>query len=340
MRVGVFSGLYEVTLFFRYLALFSLSGLCLMPQVSFAKQIEVDGRAYLSLATVGNHFGMRGHWYEADEVFRLSSQQTTIDFTKNSRFTQINRMPVYLGFSTVELDGQLFMAAADCRHVLQPILTPHAFEDKPEIRRVVIDVGHGGKDNGTRNDNYGLLEKDLALDVSMRLKKLLEKAGFQVKLTRSKDVFIPLEKRSEIANRYGADFFISLHFNSAASPEPSGFEVFALTPQNQPSTKKPKSTKEDSERFSGNKNDPWNMLAAYHVERALVEGLGGPDRGIKRARFSVLKDLNCPGVLVELGFLSHPETAKKVRSADFRQLLAQSLLQGILTYSNRLHRIR
>ena len=82
------------------------------------------------------------------------------------------------------------------------------------------------------------------------------------------------------------------------------------------------------------------MLAAYHLERALVKGLGGPDRGIKRARFSVLKDLNCPGVLVELGFLSHPETAKKVRSADFRQLLAQSLCQGILTYRNRLHRIR
>ena len=329
-----------MTVFFRYLTLFLLSGLCLMPQASFAKLMEVDGRRYIALVTVGNHFSMRGHWHKADEVFRLSSQQTTIDFTKNSRFTKINQMPVYLGFSTVELDGQLFMAADDYRHVLQPILTPHAFEDKPKIYRVLIDAGHGGKDNGARNDDYGLMEKDLVLDVSMRLKKLLGKTGFQVKLTRSKDVFIPLEKRSEIANRYGADFFISLHFNSAASSEPSGFEVFALTPQNQPSTKKPKPTDEDTERFLGNKNDSWNMLAAYHVERALVEGLGGPDRGIKRARFSVLKDLNCPGVLVELGFLSHPETAKKVRSADFRQLLAQSLYQGILTYRNRLHRIQ
>ncbi len=340
MRVNVFSGLHIVTVFFRYLALFSLSGLCLIPQVSFAKHIEVDGRAYISLNTVGNHLHMRGRWLKVDEIFRLSSRKTDIDFTKNSRFTQINGMPVYLGFSTVELDGQLFMAVDDYRDVLQPILTPHAFEDKPKIHRVVIDVGHGGKDTGARNDNYGLMEKDLVLDVSIRLKELLEGVGFEVKLTRKRDVFIPLEKRSKIANRYGADFFVSLHFNSAASSEPSGFEVFALTPQNQPSTRKPKPTDEDAERFSGNRNDSWNMLAAYHLERALVKGLGGPDRGIKRARFSVLKDLNCPGVLVELGFLSHPETAKKVRSADFRQLLAQSLCQGILTYRNRLHRIR
>jgi N-acetylmuramoyl-L-alanine amidase len=339
MRVGVFSGLSRNNIYCSCLALFWLSVIC-VPQSSFARQIEVDGKAYIDLTTVGSHFGMRGHWHEEDEVFRLASQWTTIDFTKNSRFTKVNRMPVYLGFSTVEMKGHLFMAVTDYQHVLQPILTPQVFKDKPGIQRVVIDAGHGGKDNGARNDDYGLMEKDLALNVAVRLKKLLERSGFQVKLTRSKDVFIPLEKRSDIANRFGADFFISLHFNSAASPKPSGFEVFALTPQNQPSTKKPKITGQDAERFPGNNNDPWNMLAAYHLQRALVQGLGGPDRGIKRARFSVLKGLDCPGVLVELGFLSHPETAKQVRSTDFRQLLAQSLCQGVLAYHERLQRIR
>lgn len=248
-------------------------------------------------------------------------------------------MPVYLGFSTVELDGKLFMAINDYQHVLQPILTPQVFQTKPGIQKIVIDAGHGGKDTGARNDNYGLMEKKLVLDISFRLKELLEKNGFQVKLTRSDDVFIPLEKRSEIANSYGADLFISLHFNSASS-NASGFEVFALTPQNQPSTRYPRVTKKDTERFAGNDHDPWNILAAYYLERALVQGIGGPDRGIKRARFSVLKNLECPGVLLELGFLSHRETARQVRSSDFRQLLAQSLCQGILTYRDRLHRIR
>ena len=339
MRVGVFSGLSGNAKYFSCLALLWL--LCFDgSRTSYALQLEVDGRAYIDLNTVGDHFGMCGHWHETDEVFRLSSRRTTIDFTKNSRFTQINRMPVYLGFSTVEMEGHLFMAVADYQHVLQPILTPQVFKDKPELQRVIIDAGHGGKDTGARNDTYGILEKDLTLNVAVRLKRLLEKAGFQVKLTRSNDVFIPLEKRSKITNRYGADFFISLHFNSAASPEPSGFEVFAMTPQNQPSTKKPKPTDEDAEWFPGNNNDPWNMLAAYHVERALVQGLGGPDRGVKRARFSVLKHLDCPGVLVELGFLSHRKTAKQVRSSEYRQLIAQSLCQGVMTYRERLQRVR
>ncbi len=338
MKGVAFLGWFRVHAFFRGFLFAGVLGLFGL-QIISAQQVEVDGRTYVALTEVGGDFGMRGFWLERDKIFRLSSGKTSIDFTKNSRFTKINQMPVYLGFSTIDLDGTLFMAVSDYQHVLQPILTPQAFQAKPNIRRIVIDAGHGGKDTGARNDNYGLLEKKLVLDVSYRLKELLEREGFQVKLTRSDDVFIPLEKRSEIANRYGADFFISLHFNSASS-DASGFETFALTPQNQPSTKYPRATKEDAERFAGNNNDPWNILAAYHVERALVQGIGGPDRGIKRARFSVLKNLECPGVLLELGFLSHQETAKEVRSSDFRQLLAQSLCQGILVYRNRLHRIR
>ena len=324
---------------FYSLMLCWLLGAC-MPQVLFAKQIEVDGRTYIALTTVAEHFGMHGYWLEEGTICGLSSRQTKLEITKNSRFIQINRMPIYLGFSTVNLENELFLAVADYRHVLQPILTPQFFDARPKIRRVMIDVGHGGKDTGARNGIYGLLEKNLNLDVALRLKRLLEKSGVQVKLTRNRDVYLPLEQRSSLANQFRADLFISLHFNSAASPEPSGFEVFALTPRGQPSTKRPRPTAQDAKQFPGNRYDPWNMLAAYHVERALVQGLGGPDRGVKRARFSVLKYLNCPGVLVELGFLSHVETAKKLRSADFRQLIAQSLHEGILTYRERLQRIQ
>ena len=81
-------------------------------------------------------------------------------------------------------------------------------------------------------------------------------------------------------------------------------------------------------------------MITYYIERALVQGLGGPDRGIKRARWSVLKDIECPGVLTELGFVSHSETAKKVRSPAFRQKLAQSLYNGIVAYRKRLQRIQ
>ena len=79
---------------------------------------------------------------------------------------------------------------------------------------------------------------------------------------------------------------------------------------------------------------------SFHIQNSLVKGLGGPDRGLKRARFLVLKHLDCPGVLVELGFVSHPATAQKLRTAAFRQTLAQSLYEGIVAYGKRLQRIQ
>ncbi|MDP4879632.1 MAG: N-acetylmuramoyl-L-alanine amidase, partial [Opitutales bacterium] len=118
------------------------------------------------------------------------------------------------------------------------------------------------------------------------------------------------------------------------------FESYALTPQYQASSKYAKPEAHDNIAYTGNKQDAWNTLISYHVQRALVQRLGGPDRGLKRARFLVLKHLDCPGVLVELGFVSHPDTAQKLRTAAFRQTLAQSLFEGIVAYRNRLARIQ
>ncbi len=311
-----------------------------MPASLSARQIQVEGKPYVDLATVGKRFGMQAYWLKGYQTYRLRSQWTTIDIVKNGRLLYINRLPVYLGFPTVESKGQLFIAAADYKHSLQPILTPQVFKQRPGIRRVVIDAGHGGQDSGARNDAYGLLEKKLTLDVARRLRALLEPSGFEVVMTRDSDVYIPLAQRSKMANRAKADLFISLHFNAAGSTSASGFESYAMTPQYQASSKYPRPSSKDAKRYAGNDQDPWNALITYHLERALVKRLGGPDRGMKRARWAVLKDLECPGVLTELGFVSHVETAKKLRSPAFRQTLAQSLYEGIVDYRKRLQRIQ
>ena len=305
-----------------------------------ARQIQIEGKSYIDLATVGKTFGMQAYWLQGNHTYRLRSQWTTIDVGKKNRVLYLNRLPIYLGFPTVESKGQLFITRADYQHVLQPILTPQVFKKRPGIRRVVIDAGHGGKDSGALNNTYGLMEKNLTLDVARRLKALLENSGFEVVMTRDSDVYIPLAQRPKVANRAKADLFVSLHFNAASSTSASGFESFALTPQYQASSKYPRPTSKDAKRYRGNEQDPWNTLITYHLERALVQGLGGPDRGIKRARWSVLKDLECPGVLTELGFISHAETAKKVRSPAFRQKLARSLFNGIVDYRKRLQRIQ
>lgn len=342
MWVGVLpvkAGRLTSFMIFQSLALCAVLSFFVPTSLS-ARQIQVGGQPYVDLVTVGKSFGMQPYWLKGYKTFRLRSQWTTIDIGKNGRMLYINQLPIYLGFPTVESKGQLFIATADYKQVLQPILTPQAFKERPGIRRIVVDAGHGGKDSGARNDAYGLLEKNLTLDVARRLKALLERAGFEVVMTRDSDVYIPLAQRPKVANRAKADLFVSLHFNAAGSTSASGFESYALTPQHQASSKYPRPTSRDAKRYPGNDQDPWNALITYHLERALVQGLGGPDRGMKRARWSVLKDLECPGVLTELGFVSHVETAKKLCTPVFRQKLAQSLYEGIVAYRKRLQRIQ
>ena len=311
------------------------------PSISSAQRVEIqyDGRSYVDLATAGAKLGMKAYWLSGHKTFRLRSQWTNIDIGKGKRILYLNSIPIYLGFPTIESSSRLYMAKADYQHVLQPILTPQAFLEKPKLRRIVIDAGHGGKDGGAKNDAYRLHEKDLTLDVSRRLKSMLERRGYEVVMTRDSDVFIPLERRPQIANRAKGDLFISIHFNAASRTTAEGYETFALTPQYQASSKYSEPGRGDSRRYDGNDQDPWNTLLGYHVQRSLVQAMGGTDRGLKRARFLVLKHLDCPGVLLELGFVSNPETARKVRSSSFRQSLAQSLYDGIIQYHKRLQRI-
>ena len=342
MRGGVLPvkvGRSAFGIIFQSLALFAALSF-FMPASLSARQIQVAGKAYVDLLSVGQRFGMQAYWLQGHKTFRLRSQWTTIDLGKQSRMLQINCLPIYLGFPTVESKGQLFIAQADYQHVLKPILTPQVFESRPDVRRIVIDAGHGGKDSGACNHTYGIMEKDLALDVARRLKNLLEGADFEVVMTRDSDVYIPLGQRPKVANRAKADLFVSLHFNAAASTAASGFESYALTPQFQASSKYRRPTGKDAIRYQGNEQDPWNALITYHLERALVQRLGGPDRGMKRARWAVLKSLRCPGVLTELGFMSHAATAKKLRLPAFRQTLAQALFEGIVAYRERLQRIQ
>ena len=161
MRGGVLpvkAGRCVLHVIFQSLALLTALSF-FMPAPLVARQIQVGGKAYVDLLSVGEGFGMRAYWLQGYQTFRLRSQWTTVDVGKNSRMLWMNRMPIYLGFPTVESKGQLFVAQADYQHVLKPILTPQVFESPPTVRRIVIDAGHGGKDSGACNHTYGLWRK-------------------------------------------------------------------------------------------------------------------------------------------------------------------------------------
>jgi len=301
--------------------------------------VQVKGTEYTGLKEISANLGMKIRWLEKGQTLQLESDWTRMRFELHKREILLNNKRLFMGFPVVAVKGRLYISADDFRYLIQPILTPQLFRPVPKLRHIVIDPGHGGDDPGAGNDPLELREKSLTLDLSKRLERSLKQHGFAVSMTRRADVLIPLEERAQIANRLKGDLFISIHFNASPKKDVSGVETYALTPPLQPSTSR--SSVEDSDRvpYKGHRNGPWNTLSAYYVQRSLVDSIGAPDRGLKRAQFTVFLDLEMPGILVENGFLSHPSEGRNIGSAAYRDRLADAIVEGVLVYQRTLTRL-
>lgn len=220
------------------------------------------------------------------------------------------------------------------------VLLPLLWGPPPEARRpvrILLDPGHGGRDPGFQNKALRLDEKDLALDTARRVATRLRAAGFEVLMTRDRDVFLELKDRSALAAKLRADLFVSLHYNAAAATSAAGAETFCLTPAGQHSTHDT-GNRGSTRAEPGNRFDALNVRAAYAVQRALVTGLRSTDRGVKRSRFSVLTDLTCPGILIEAAFLSNRGEAIRLSQESHRERIAQAIADGIVAYASALPR--
>lgn len=299
----------------------------------------LHGRRYLSLEEVAARLGMQRGPLDGRHQ-EVTSQWTRLRFERDARAFELNGIQVHAGFPATLWKGQIWITEADYNETLAPVLAPQVNGQPPQLRKIVIDPGHGGRDQGARNSRYKLYEKHLVLDMSRRLEKALEAQGYQVELTRRDDRFIGLEERSQIANRAGADLFISVHVNAVASPQAHGAEVYVLTPRGQPSTARGRPSASDERTYPGNRHDGWNALVGYHVQRALIKRTEARDRGLKRARFAVLRGLDCPGLLIEGGFVSHPREGPNLGSAAYRQRIVDAIAEGVEAYARTLERVR
>jgi len=221
----------------------------------------------------------------------------------------------------------------------------------------VIDPGHGGHDTGTIGP-HGLEEKDLVLEVSLRLGKLLEsRLGAQVIYTRDDDSFVPLETRTAIANREGADLFISVHANSSRDSQARGVETYYLNFTSSPEALEVAARENAvSEESIHELQDLVKKIAlkekieesrefAVDVDQSLHGGLktkspGLPDRGVKKAPFIVLIGANMPSILAEISFLSNPAEERRLKTAEYRQRIAEALYRGIAKYVNGLSGVK
>ena len=219
------------------------------------------------------------------------------------------------------------------------------------IRRVVIDPGHGGKDPGAISPN-GLKEKDITLQISKLLAAVLERQGSEVILTRDRDIFLPLEERTAIANSREADLFISIHVNSANNRQAQGVETYILdmvasddeamrvaARENASSARSFNELQGIVHQLLNHAKLNESMQLAEMVQQTMVESLRrvyGPqiqDRGIRRAPFVVLIGARMPALLVEVGFLSNPEEERRLQDQRYLEQLVQSIADGIQQYA-------
>jgi N-acetylmuramoyl-L-alanine amidase len=225
-----------------------------------------------------------------------------------------------------------YVAAADFTGTIHPLRFPPRPALGRPVRTIILDPGHGGKDPG--NQEGRRQEKQYTLQLAKDVRDLLTKAGFKVLLTRNSDTYIVPESRPLIARQRGADLLVSLHFNSADGPGGSavrGAEVYCLTAANAYSTND-RGELGRREWLAGNRNDTRNLQLAYQIQKALVEKAGSEDRGVKRARFAVLKYAEMPAVLVEAAFMTNPGDARKIYDTAQRRALAQAIVDGVQAY--------
>jgi len=275
---------------------------------------------------------------EKGKYVQLQSKWSRIEFSRGSRIIKINDVKLYLGFPTVEQNHVLFIPELDWQFTVSPILIPPDLtEAQSTLRTIVIDAGHGGKDPGAYNTKLELNEKALTLEVAKLLEKRLKKLGYKTYLTRKNDKFIELTERPAQARKRKADLFVSIHFNSSETESAQGIESYAYTLLNQPSTSRNTVDAGDKIFRRANRNDNLNILLAYYTQSNLISATHETDRGVKRARFTVLEELQCPGVLVELGFLRNPDTAKKLLTETYLDQLSAALANAIVDYQKRIN---
>lgn len=222
-----------------------------------------------------------------------------------------------------------------------------------KVGRIVIDPGHGGQDFGTSSAT-GLHEKELVLDVSKRLAKLLrENLGAEVILTRGDDAFVSLEQRTQMANEKKADLFISVHANSSPAHSASGIETFYLNFAASPGALDVASRENASSRKNVHElTDLLQKIAlnakldesrefATKVQNALVVGDSRiRNRGVKRAPFIVLIGADMPAILTEIGFVSNPAEEENLRRPNYRQKLAEQIFNGVASYAGSLNPVQ
>jgi N-acetylmuramoyl-L-alanine amidase len=295
--------------------------------------IKVGPRDYLSVDNIAKFYGLLGNVDSAGKTVVLNNGRNQLQVTLDSREAIVNGVRNWLCFPVIAHENKFLVSRIDLAKTIEPQLRPQLIQRSGKVQTIVLDPGHGGFDKGAAS-MFGN-EKTYALDVARQLRPLLQAKGFKVVMTRENDVFIPLEVRARIANATKDSIFVSIHFNATGSnPNATGFEIFSLTPRGAPSTNDDSLALHFVNMQAGSPVDAQSFELSAAVYHSMLGHIQEFDRGIKRARFAVLRHTKTPSILVEGGFLSETGDSKRISDTAWRKQLAESLCTGIENYRN------
>lgn len=307
--------------------------------------VRLYGADYVDLRDVAAQLGCTAAWdAQARTLTLVAADGRQAVFERDQRDWHLDGLRIFLAAPVVAERATAYVTLPDLRQTVAPLLRPAGLVTVPPFppRLIVLDPGHGGTDPGKQNARHRLDEKDAALDVARRAQRALEARGYRVVLTREDDrrfsnnPAVDLPMRAAVANRAAADLFVSIHFNAVDPRDAarvSGSETYVLTPRHAPSTQPESDASWLQEAYPGNRNDFANVLLGHALHRQMITRLKTSDRGYKRARFAVLRAVECPAALVEAAYLSHDAEAGRVATPEFRQQIAEALTAGIVAYT-------
>ena len=348
-----------------FLCLVTLAGCVSTPAKRIAllkgPTYTLNGAEYVPLNSVTSAYSLDYSWDSIARKLILHKNNSKVVVALGSKIALVDNVDYKLSHPIKMHHGTIVFPRGFAENVL-----PNAFIKKYKkevatkklkaicpyiIGKIVIDPGHGGKDPGALG--WGAREKDITLDISKRLKRHLERNCIEAKLTRSIDHFISLWRRADIANKENADFFVSIHANAARAKSAKGFEVFYLSEAVDDNARAIAAAENAALKYEdssfGNTKPSTNLEAtlwditnsenrvesielAKYITRSAQQSLSTKDRGVKAARFYVLKGARMPSILIEVGFISNSQEAAKLKSPTYRELVAKSIAEGISNY--------
>jgi N-acetylmuramoyl-L-alanine amidase len=308
-------------------------GITLLSAIALASDdwtvLKQQGRDYVTFTNVARFYQFP-EYTRVSHTVSLRSDRRGIRAQSGTSELYVNGVRFLTDFPILSNGSDELISAMDVSKLIEPIMRPNKIKNTHKIETVVLDPGHGGVDSGASN-RWGS-EKSFALDVAMSARLQLMQAGYKVEMTRSNDEAVSLDERVKYANRFPNAVFVSIHFNWSGGAE--GLETYALAPAGVVSNAamEKESAYSNVQACPGNVADEKNIALAAALHANVLSRVSIFDRGVKHARFHVLRHTKVPSALIECGFLSNAAEGQRIATAQYRQQIGMAIAQGIQNY--------